>query len=216
MAKRLLPFRQYDEKDVINLYAYEGAIPQDPSVHGDNDEGVFVKVSNGDMNADVINYVDSSYLGKTDYPHVGRNQYPTVPLKFGPADTNATVLGVTLRQTLTHDENGEKLNYNRQKADELYAVLTGQAVPVLTRGVITLDQSAVEGTPAVGDLLSIGSTAGKVKGLTYAATDTAEEIKDTIGRVLGTGSRTANVLPDQFAGAAGSSSAYYVVQFDCV
>ena len=56
MAKRLLPFRQYDEKDVVNLYAYDGSIASDPFTHGDNDEGVFVKVSNGDLNADVINY----------------------------------------------------------------------------------------------------------------------------------------------------------------
>ena len=65
-------------------------------------------------------------------------------------------LGVTLRQTLTHDENGEKLIYYPQKADELYAVQTGQTVPVLTRGVITINETALEGSAALGAPLMVG------------------------------------------------------------
>ena len=45
-----------------------------------------------------------------------------------------TPLGVTLYDVREYDENQEALKFNPRKADELQAVLTGQAVPVATKG----------------------------------------------------------------------------------
>ena len=45
---------------------------------------------------------------------------------------------MTLYQTAKNDENGEKLLYNPQKQEEKQAMLPGQAVPILTKGIVTL------------------------------------------------------------------------------
>jgi len=138
MAIRLLPFRQYAEEDVVNLYASSGVNAQVDTAQGDGDAGVFVSVSAGDFSLDPIQYADSTYLGKTDYPFIGRDQYPSVPLQVEPAQSGSTVLGLTLLQTALRDENGEKLLYYPQKKLETQSVLTGEAVPVLGKGIVTL------------------------------------------------------------------------------
>ena len=106
MAIRLLPFRQYSEHEVVNLFS--ALVANDKlSDSGNGDAGVFVKVTNGNAN-DPTEYITSSYLGKTDYPFVGRDQYPQVPLKVDAGASGDMILGVTLNQTALHDENGEK------------------------------------------------------------------------------------------------------------
>jgi hypothetical protein len=191
MALRTLPFRQYDENEVINMFALgTGFVNESVLDSGNGDAGVFVTVESGDLNVDTITYDNaySSYLGKTNYPHVGVNQYPRVSLSLKPATSGDALLGMTLRQTAKFDENGEKLLYYPQKAEELMCMLPGQAVPVATRGVFTLAASAFAGAvPAVGSGFKLPSgVSGKVTGC--ANSDTAK-----IGLVLATGSRTASV-----------------------
>ena len=167
MALRLYPFRQYSEQDVINLFANDTADTA-PSTNGNGSAGVFVKVSAGNMDLDPITYADNGYLGKTDYPFIGAAQYPSVPLTFTAATAGTPVLGITLNQTVLEDENGEKLLYNPVKAAELQAVLSGQAVPVATRGTFTLADTAVDWVDAnmvVNSNLLISANAGKVSGL---------------------------------------------------
>jgi hypothetical protein len=164
---------------------------------GSGDAGTFVKVSAGDFSADPVAYGADDYLGKTDYPFVGRNQYPKVSLQVEPAGAGDVPLGITLLQTAKNDENGEKLLYNPQKAAELQAALPGEAVPIATKGIFTIATSAFQG--ALGGDLAIGSgikasTGGTVTGC--APTDSA-----SFGTILGTGSRTSqNGVADQFAG----------------
>ena len=227
MALRLLPFRQYAEQDVINLYKVNIASSSNnamatPFVNGENDNGVLVEVSAGNMDGDPVDYVSDSYLGKTDYPFIGRDQYPVVSLAVKAADSSSSTrpLGVTLRQTLTHDENGEKLLYYPQKALEMQAVLTGQAVPVLTRGVITVDgDTAFDGTEptAVGVQVYQGDNSNQGK---FSTTD--NDTAGAIGVVIASGNRVnRGVSPDQFAGnsvgtgAANTSGSYYVINLDC-
>jgi hypothetical protein len=201
MSLRILPFRQYSEEDVVNLYRLkDGGELAATTDSGTGDAGVFVKVSNGDFNADPVAYSSDSYLGKTDYPFVGRAQYPKVGLQMEAATTGSAVLGISLLQTAKADENGEKLLYNPQKAAELQAVLPGQAVPVATKGVFTVAASAVDGTLTPGTKFQISANAGKITG---AAVDGAL----AIGTVIGTGSRTSqNGETDQLAGN------YYVIK----
>ena len=57
MSLRILPFRQYDENDVINLFALEGAsVNASTTDTGAGDAGVFVKVSAGDFDKDPVGY----------------------------------------------------------------------------------------------------------------------------------------------------------------
>ena len=227
MALRILPFRQYAEQDVINLYALDGAsVNAQLDTKGNGDAGVFVAISGGALNDGPVQYENSTYLGKTDYPHIGRDQYPVNVLRVGAARTGDSVLGMTLNQTATHDENGEKLLYYPQKALENQAVLSGQAVPVLTRGVVTL--AGGTGTSVGGSfgnnayiddanwtignklVIAVGGQ-GKVSGQAQV-TDPGQQ---NLGTILATGSRTAVATEDQFAGAAGSVGAYSIVKINC-
>jgi len=218
MAIRLLPFRQYAEEDVVNLFASTEANDK-VSDSGDGDAGVFVKVSAGDFGADPVGYESNSYLGKTDYPFIGRNQYPVVPLKVEAAGSGDACVGITLLQTAQTDENGEKLLYYPQKKLEVQAVLTGEAVPVLGKGIVTLDaDSAIAGAlPDAGAWLKLGAggDAGKV-----TEADGAND--SVVGQVLATGQRVnRGVSSDQFAGAsvgtgaAGVNGTYAVVRINC-
>ena len=198
MGLKILPFRQYDEHDVVNLFrASDGMVLDSTTDAGSGDAGTFVKVKAGNFNADPVSYGADSYLGKTDYPHVGRNQYPKVSLEVEPAGVGDIPLGITLMQTAKNDENGEKLLYNPQKAAELQAAIPGQAIPVATKGIFTIASAAFQG--ALGGDLIIGngikaSTAGTVTGC--AVGDTG-----SFGTIIGTGSRaTQNGVTDQFDG----------------
>lgn len=223
MANRLLPFRQYNEHFVINLFRLklEGEtianFKADNNSSGNHDAGLLVKVS--DVNwaksepagydvAAAEKSVLDGYLGasKSNFPHVAANSYPAAQPMFEVADADDKPLGVTLRQTLAFDENGEKLLYYRQKLEDLYGVLPGEVVPVLTKGVITVAASAVDGA-LTGDVFV--ADGGQFKG-----TGT-----NKVGTVLGVGDRDdvfdGSKSPDYFAGDGTSSAgAYYIINLD--
>ena len=218
MSLRLYPFRQYSEYDVINLFASDTA-DSAPSTNGNGSAGVFVKVSAGNMDLDPITYAANSYLGNTDYPFLGAAQYPSVPLTFTAATAGVPVLGVTLNQTLQYDENGEKLLYNPIKRAELQSVLSGQAVPVATRGTFTLADTAidwVDANMAPNSHLAISANAGKVTGYAPSAISPLTGQYSIIGRVLATGTRISqNGKSDYFAGTGTAGAKFALVQIDC-
>jgi hypothetical protein len=208
MSLRLLPFRQYDENDVINIFSLAtGSANNSTTDVGAGDNGVFVKISDGNFNQDIITYGPASYLGKTDYPHVFDEAYPINPLTLTTAGSGDVPLGITLNQTAREDENGEKLLYNATKREELQTVLPGQSVPVATKGIFTLSANAFDlngVTPlttaySVGDKIKMSTgNAGKITGVAAAST---ASMTGTFGSIIGTGLRTSNAgITDQFAG----------------
>jgi len=218
MSLRLYPFRQYSEHDVINLFASD-TVDTLPSTNGNGSAGVFVKVSAGNLDLDPITYAtNDTVLGKTDYPFLGAAQYPSVPLTFTAATAGVPVLGITLNQTLLTDENGEKLLYNPVKRAELQAVLSGQAVPVATRGIFTLADTAIDWVDAnmtVNNHLIISANAGKVSGLAASAVSPLTGTTSIVGRILAIGQRVSqNGKSDYFAGT--TTGKYALVQIDCV
>ena len=181
MAKRILPYRDYSEHDVLNLFsldtgAYTIANAKSDAVAGSAfDSGVVVKVnplkgelpgdlpgglSEHDSDEDLRNYLGASPTSA----HIGYNAYPYNGMTVEPAGAGDVAVGITLRETLAYDENGEKLLYYKQKLDEAQAVLPGQTVPVLTRGLVLLDVSAFAAAPSIGDNLQISATDGKLEG----------------------------------------------------
>jgi antitoxin component YwqK of YwqJK toxin-antitoxin module len=149
-------------------------------------------------------------LGKTDYPHVGANSYPTVPHKVALAGGTKPVLGLTLNQVAKFDENGEKLLYYPQKALENHAVMPGQAVPVARKGMFTLHESAFDISDwatdaAVGHALCVMGN-GKVSG---KQSPSAGEKAKSVGIVIATGTRTEAVQGSQLSGN------YAVCAIDC-
>jgi len=215
MGKRLLPFRQYNEHDVVNMFALEDAsVNENITGYGAGDAGVFVKVSAGNLDLDPVTYGQNSYLGKTDYPFVGANLYPSVSLKLAPAvNTDVRPLGLTLWETAKYDENGQKLIYYPQKAAENQVLLPGQAVPVATKGIFTVtDQSFTVGANwAVGNPFVLSSTAGKISGVAAAYQQTGAGagtagtfgVAAVIGTILATGTRGSNgaTLADKYSGS---------------
>ena len=173
MAKRILPYRDYSEHDVVNLFALEVGSGDSLSgwveaSSGKWDSGVVVSVSAGALPGEVSELRASTpdnlrdYLGASfDGAHIGFNGYPANGMTVAPATAGSRGLGITLRETLAFDENGEKLLYYKQKLDESQAVLPGQTVPVLTRGLVLLSADAIDGTPSIGDDLEV-KTGGKL------------------------------------------------------
>tara|TARA_E500000318_G_scaffold3742_1_gene4070 strand:- start:18 stop:656 length:639 start_codon:yes stop_codon:yes gene_type:complete len=204
MALRLLPFRQYDENDVVNMFAFDPAVALDSTTDdGQASQGSIVKVAGGNFNQDVITYGSNSYLGKTDYPFVGSEMYPTVSLTItgcGANETKGAVLGVTLNQTAKNDENGEKLLYNATKKEELQAVLPGQSVPVATKGIFTFNANAFDANTSFTIGAGVATAAnGKITGVALGTTG-QDGVDQVIGTVIGTGTRTSQGVTDAFAG----------------
>src|SRR5690606_29342937 len=120
-------------------------------------------------------------------------------------DTKYDVLGVTLMNVLTHDENGMPLDFYAQKRVELFAVQSGQAVPVIGKGRFTLgvDAYTVTGaaplpasgiSPNIGDVVVPSNTAeGKVDIVPQSALSASPSganqygYDQVLGKVLATG-----------------------------
>ena len=220
MALRILPFRQYSDHDVVNLFSVIASdVNTATTDSGAGDAGLFVKVADGNFDADPITYQTNSYLGDTSYPFLGTTEmYPEVNLKITGAADEDHCIGMTLFQTAKNDENGEKLLNNPQKQEELPAMLPGQAVPIATKGIFTLSSSAFDGpltSYAPGNRIKLSSNAGKITGFTTvsATTITTGDLVDedkVFGHVLGTGTRAnEGNTTDQFSGN------YIVISFDC-
>ena len=120
---------------------------------GDHDSGVVVKVKTGELPGDLPGGLSEhasgdelrKYLGASPTSaHIGYNAYPYNGMTVEPAGAGEVAVGITLRETLAYDENGEKLLYYKQKLDEAQAVLPGQTVPVLTRGLVLLSSTAFD------------------------------------------------------------------------
>lgn len=128
------PFRSYDEHDVVNLFAFDGT----------TNKGTLVKVSTGWSNTDanggitpVANPHAASYNGTVSQYHV------LTPRVTEAGTGDAAPLGVVLNDVRLTDDNGEYLIYKPARAAELSAVASGQAVPVLTKGLVLYKVAAV-------------------------------------------------------------------------
>ena len=180
MATRIEPYRDYSEHEVINLFSLDTSSVTSADLAGWKagatggvyDAGVVVKavsaVLPGDLpSSDALKVTGAlrDYLGAKGQPHVGFNAYPVVEMTMGAAGAGEDVeaLGITLKQTLAFDENGESLLRYPLKKDELQAVLPGQASPILTRGLVLLNASAFDTAPTVGQGLECAAD-GKLSG----------------------------------------------------
>lgn len=163
----LKPFRDYDEHDVINLFAVSGA-----SV---NKGTVVVAQGSG------INFSDATSLDNLSFVANTLSAQFNVPWTVGPANAGATknqVVGMLLKDVRTVDENGEKLIYNPRKAAEMDVILSGQAAPILTKGLVLV--SDVVGTPAYGSGAAVVGTAGNLRVTGYSTSN-----NEVIGKFLG-------------------------------
>jgi len=179
MAHNLRPFRDYSEHDVVNLFAYSGAAENSSVILT---KGAAVKVS-----AEGFTVGPTSSSANQPIELLG-NVGAAFPLsqsqRFGvrPKVTLATsgdVLGLTLLDVRELDENGEKLIFNPRKAAEMNVVISGQAVPVLTRGVILYSGDGIAAATA-GQFAVVSGSAGEL-----ANTSTLRTNEVSVGKFLG-------------------------------
>jgi hypothetical protein len=169
MAVTLRPFRDYDEKDVINLYAFEGTIPVN--------RGHIVAI---DGNAGWQTSQELEMLG-----NLGKDYNNTVSTRYGVtarvslAGTSDVPLGMLLYDCKETDENGELLKFHPRKAAEMEVALSGQTVPVVSKGMFLYSGSTLASDdPNAGVKIYVGAagvlttgTAGALAGKTLGSKD---------------------------------------------
>jgi hypothetical protein len=185
--ERLLPFRDYSEHDVINLFAFGDV----NATLGTTDvvyAGSCVKVKTGWTNTnepqDMIGNVGASYANT-----VSQRYGVNADVQYTDGGADEAALGITLYDVREYDENGEALKFNPRKQEELQAVLTGQAVPIATRGVFLMATGSWASSAGIlqdQDVFATGD--GKVTNLGAKATN------NRIGRTLGGPDADGNVL----------------------
>lgn len=128
---RLMPIRDIDEHNVVNFFSKD--------VTGV--AGELVKVVSNDLgNTDGW----STTRPGADFDGVTSLRYEVkskVKATVGGED-RSSVLGFTLFPTLETDENGVPLKYDLRRQKELQCVLSGEAVPVVTKGIVQLLNTA--------------------------------------------------------------------------
>src|SRR5579864_1912056 len=139
------PFRDVDEHFVINLFAYSGA-----SIPGQGiPRGTFVKINSGWLSDQ--NLVDGGAVGgyNPSQPLAVSRRYNN-PATVTLANSGDNILGLTLYDVRELDENGIPLIFNPAKQAQLQAVLSGQAVPIATKGIFLYSGLAGTGLPTAG------------------------------------------------------------------
>ena len=161
----LKPFRDYDEHDVINLFA----------VNADSANKGTVVTANGNG----VNFKDATSLDNlSPFGNTLSAQF-NVPWTVSAAASGSSkgqIVGLLLKDVRTVDENGEKLIYNPRKAAEMDVIISGQAAPILTKGLVLV--SGIVGTPNFGSGAAVSDQgAGDLKVIAYASA--------TVGKFLG-------------------------------
>jgi hypothetical protein len=150
----LKPFRQYGEYDVINgLFSYNGNSAA---------AGSIVRITS--------NYKDNSGNNIFDLENMSGvpNTLSAIFSPIGKVETvqnydDENVIGIILKSVATEDENGNLLIHNTRKAAEMDVVIPTQAVPILTKGIIcvneidTNDRGLGGGAPSPGDAAYMGN-----------------------------------------------------------
>ena len=175
--ERLMPFRDYSEHEVINLFAFG----DDAASLGTTDviqAGSVVKVKTGWQNDQETEFIGNVGAGYNNT--VSQRYGVTAEVEYTDGGADEAALGITLYDVREYDENGEALKFNPRKAAELQAVLTGQAVPVCTKGLFLMATGAFAGANSVAINMDVFAT-GDGKITTVGNKDTNNRIGRTLG-----------------------------------
>jgi len=184
MAHTLKPFRDYNEHNVINLFAVQANQDANGVIAS---AGTVVKVAGNGFQPVVAGLGGTGFLGAvpvdlaggagSTYMNVVSDRF-ALTAKVVPAASGSLALGITLMGVQEYDENGEKLLFSPRKAAEKGVVVSGQSVPVLTKGMVTYSGSLISNQASAGDGVYLSPTAGELS--TTAGNQTR------VGTLLGT------------------------------
>ena len=184
--EKLRPFRDYSEHDVINLFAFG----DDAAALGTTDviqAGSVVKVKTGWTNGNETEFLGD--VGASFNNTVSQRYGVTAEVEYTDGGADEAALGITLYDVREYDENGEALKFNPRKAAELQACLTGQAVPVATRGLFLMATGAFAGANSVAINMDVFAT-----GNGQLTTVGDKDVNNRIGRTLGGPDADGSVL----------------------
>lgn len=165
----LLPFRQYADAEVINLFSLDGT----------GQAGQLVSMQTGFQDPANSAGGYSTAAPAAAFTNVGNYRFGNSrKVRVCTAtDNRFNLLGFTLHTTATVDENNVPLvaqPYNQTL--ERGFVQTGFTVPVLARGIVTLKFAQIVGTPQAGSLAIISqSVAGAVDVLANTPTNVVNQ-----------------------------------------
>jgi hypothetical protein len=161
------PLKQYNESDVINIFAYDGASAS---------KGLLVKVNgNGWVSTDEP--VDMHGPAGASFANTISARYGT-KARVTASASGEQPIGVLLMDVKETDENGEKLVFKPGKAAEMGVVVSGQTVPVLSRGVILYSGATLAAESVTAGAALYGADNGEI-------TSVAGGSKIAIGQALG-------------------------------
>lgn len=158
----ILPQRDFDTHDVINQYTFN------PTGTYPTTKGTFVKVLSGIMTNQTLKMLGP--VGAT-YANTVSQRYGVQPSVAAVTASGDNVLGMLLYDVREIDENLERLIYHPDKAAMMQVSLSGQPVPIVTKGWFVY--SGVNGTPRAGEpayLYNDGGLAAIAPGGTTTAT----------------------------------------------
>jgi hypothetical protein len=182
IQQTLRPFRDYNEKDVINLFSVSGA-PIDTTYQIIATKGSLVKVvGNGFVN-DQDPEVMIGNMGLFNVNNFVGQRYG-VSSQVALAGVSDQPIGMLLFDVRELDENGEMLKYRPQKAAEMEVVLSGQACPIVTKGLFIV--SGIQtGTTAIaaGNPVYVGTNGG----FATSTAVTGKQVGIFLGNAGGTG-----------------------------
>lgn len=129
---RFYPYHAYDEHEVISLYSKD--------VTGL--AGELVKIVTGSANPqNADGWAIGTSVGASVYNNQAISQRYETKMKVTATvsgDTIYSAIGFTELSTLEYDENGIPLRYNEHRAREIGSVISGETVPIITKGIIGL------------------------------------------------------------------------------
>lgn len=170
------PLRTISEYDVIPFFSFNGASAN---------RGTFVSAVGSGINfkddevvLDNLSYVDNTISAQFNVPWLCQ------PAPSG--SLASAVLGFLQKDHRTVDENGYPLIYEPRKAAEMDVTVSGQATPIVTRGLVLY--SGIVGTPSVGDGAAVadaGDGSLKVVSQTVSVSGVSSPNPAVVGKFLG-------------------------------
>ncbi len=157
----LLPFRQHADAEVIQLWSADFT----------GQAGTLCTIQAGaqDPATSMGGYTTAAPMQA--FINVGNYAYNN-PRKVRPSnvdDNRFQIAGISLYTVATQDENGNNLRGQPyDKTLERGFVQTGFTLPILARGIVTIKQSQVNGSPSPTDIAIAGAN-GTVTSLTNNA-----------------------------------------------
>lgn len=158
----LKPFRDYSEHDVVNLFAHES---------GNVNKGTWVSLVEADGNTNVFENADSPATPHLAFENALSSNTPSratslrseVNWKVQTASYGEVILGVMLYDVREVNRWGEKYIFMpRHHISEDEVVVSGEAVPVLTKGLIKTNAYVGTPGPGSGAVVGSGANAGKL------------------------------------------------------